>query len=77
MYPLFLIFSPGLHVIHIAAEMAPVAKVHSLYPYVLFLLIHFILSLCFILVNSFYLILYVFKFLTFKYLDLFEICMLL
>ncbi|KAG4399451.1 hypothetical protein GLYMA_08G234001v4 [Glycine max] len=36
---LIFIFSPGLHVIHIATEMEPVAKVHSLhpYPYVLFL----------------------------------------
>jgi len=29
MHLLFFIYSPGLHVIHIAAEMAPVAKVHS------------------------------------------------
>lgn len=39
MHPLLFIFSPGLHVIHIAAEMAPVAKVNSMYPYPYFYLL--------------------------------------
>ena len=39
MHPLLFIFSPGLYVIHIAAEMAPVAKVNSLFPYPYFSLL--------------------------------------